>query len=182
MMNGDQKPSPGAFDGFAYLALGSNLGDRLAHLREALAGLETRDIAVVARSAIYESAPMYLTDQPTFLNAAVKVAGERAPEELLVALHDLETELGRNRCGPRFGPRTVDLDILLLGEDGGIVVQSPHMTVPHPRMLERAFVLLPLAELAPQLMHPIRGLTISTLAARVVEAGDQQAHITDLSW
>ncbi|HZB23598.1 MAG TPA: 2-amino-4-hydroxy-6-hydroxymethyldihydropteridine diphosphokinase [Gaiellaceae bacterium] len=139
----------------AYVGLGANLGEREATLRAALAMLDdVQGIDVVAVSAFRETEPVGLVDQPRFVNAAAAVATDLGPRELLDALLALERALGRSRDGPRFGPRTVDLDLLLYGPE---VVDEPGLTVPHPRLHERAFVLEPLAELDPGLEIPGRG-------------------------
>jgi len=144
-----------------YLALGSNLGDRLANLEAAIARLAPA-VAVTARSRVYETAPMYVTDQPAFLNMAVRGETGLAPGSLLAHLKAVEAELGRRSGGVRFGPREVDLDILLYGD---AVLATPALEVPHPRMVERAFVLRPLADVAAQLRHPVLGRSIAALLA-----------------
>ena len=139
----------------AYVGLGANLGDREATLRAALAALhEVEGIAVAAVSAFRETEPVGLVDQPRFLNAAAAVETTLTPRELLDAMLAVERSLGRTREGPRFGPRTVDLDLLLYGVE---TVDEPGLTVPHPRLHERAFALEPLAELDPRLVVPGRG-------------------------
>lgn len=127
----------------AYLALGSNLGDRLANLRAAVAALEERGIAVTARSTVWETPPVP-TDQPPFLNAAVAVETSLEPAALLRELKAIEHALGR-RPGPRWGPRPIDLDILFFGDER---IDTPVLTVPHPRLAERPFVLAPLSDIA----------------------------------
>ena len=136
----------------AYVGLGGNIGDRRAHLEQAL-DLLTREpgIEIVAVSSIRETDPVGYVEQPRFLNAVAALETELAPRELLERLLAVERVLGRERAGPRFGPRTIDLDLLLYG---GEVVEEPGLTVPHPRLAERRFVLEPLVELAPDLVLP----------------------------
>jgi len=139
----------------AYIGLGSNLGDRERMLWSALHMLAfSPEVDVVAVSSFRETDPVDYVDQPLFLNAAAAVETELGPRELLGLLLDVERELGRTREGPRFGPRTIDLDLLLFGDE---VVDEPGLTVPHPRLHERAFALEPLAELDPDLAVPGRG-------------------------
>ena len=141
--------------GRAYVGLGSNLGDRSATLTRAVELLgEQREIDIVAISSLRETDPVGYLDQPRFLNAAVAIETSLRPEELLVVLLDVERELGRTRDGPRYGPRTVDLDLLLVE---GVTVDEPGLTVPHPRLHERVFALAPLAELDPSLIVPGHG-------------------------
>ena len=136
----------------AYVGLGANLGDRQATMRAALDALAaTPNVRVVAVSTIRETDPVGFVDQPRFLNAAAAVDTELGARELLDELLRIERSLGRTREGPRFGPRTIDLDLLLFGDE---VVDGPGLTVPHPRLHERAFVLDPLAELDPGLVVP----------------------------
>jgi len=126
----------------AAIGLGSNLGDSLAIVRAALGRLA--DVGqVVARSALYHSAPWGVTDQPPFVNAAALVDTALAPHDLLAALQRIEAEAGRVRTY-RWGPRVLDLDILTYGE---LAVDAPDLVIPHPRLAERAFVLVPLAEI-----------------------------------
>ena len=139
----------------AFVGIGANLGDREGTLRRALRLLGDRDgVTVVAVSSLRETAPVGYLNQPSFLNGAARLETELSPRELLGALLDVERELGRDRSGPRFGPRTVDLDLLLYG---GVELDEPRLVVPHPRLHERRFVLEPLAELAPGLVVPGRG-------------------------
>jgi len=137
----------------AYVGLGTNLGDREATLREAV-DLLREQVDVRAVSSVRETEPWGLVDQPPFLNAAVEVETELTPRELLDLLFDVEQSLGRTREGPRYGPRTIDLDLLVYGEER---LDEPGLTVPHPRLHERRFALEPLAELAPDLVVPGRG-------------------------
>ncbi|HXH87532.1 MAG TPA: 2-amino-4-hydroxy-6-hydroxymethyldihydropteridine diphosphokinase [Gaiellaceae bacterium] len=139
----------------AFIGLGSNLGEREETLRRALELLgERAGVRVVAVSPLHETDPVGYLDQPRFLNGAAQLETELTPLALLDALLDVEKALGRVREGPRFGPRTLDLDLLLYGDT---VVDEPGLTVPHPRLHERRFVLEPLAELDPALVVPGRG-------------------------
>jgi 2-amino-4-hydroxy-6-hydroxymethyldihydropteridine diphosphokinase len=139
----------------AYIGVGANLGDREATMRAALEALDaTPDIRVVAVSTFRETDPVGYVDQPRFLNAAAAVETELDARGLLDALLAVERGLGRTREGPRFGPRTIDLDLLLFGDAR---LDEPGLTVPHPRLHERGFVLEPLAELDPALVVPGRG-------------------------
>jgi 2-amino-4-hydroxy-6-hydroxymethyldihydropteridine diphosphokinase len=145
----------------AYIGLGSNLGDRQGYLDRAIQALQNHaDIEVTQISSYYETEPLGgPADQPDFLNAVIEVATDLSPEELLDALRDIERDLGRVRR-ERYGPRTIDLDLLLYGDR---VLDHPDLTIPHPRMHERGFVLEPLAEIAPQALHPVLGKTASQL-------------------
>lgn len=148
----------------AYLGLGTNLGDRWANLREALrllaAGLGLR----LARcSQVYETEPWGVTEQPRFLNCVAEVEASLGPEPLLARCKEIEERLGRVP-GPRWGPRLIDLDILLYGTQ---VVELPDLEIPHPRLHLRAFALVPLAELAPSVAHPVLGRNIGELAQAV---------------
>ena len=138
----------------AYVGLGSNRGDRLAYLRGAAAELSKRAGKVSAVSSIYETQPAApggeIVDQPLFLNAAVQVDTTLTPRAFFESLKAIERRLGR-RPSERWGPREIDLDLLLFGS---VCVESADLTIPHPRMLERRFVLAPLAEMAPDARHP----------------------------
>jgi 2-amino-4-hydroxy-6-hydroxymethyldihydropteridine diphosphokinase len=141
----------------AYLALGSNLGDRNWHLGEAIARLRAHDRIRVRRVApIYETAPMYVTEQPEFLNTAAEIETTLDPFGLLGALLDIEEEMGREREVTN-GPRIIDIDILFYQRE---VIDEEGLVIPHPSMLERDFVLKPLADLAPDLVHPETGRTV----------------------
>jgi 2-amino-4-hydroxy-6-hydroxymethyldihydropteridine diphosphokinase len=139
----------------AYLGLGANLGDRDATIRSAVE-LLGRDggVDVVRVSTLRETDPVGLVDQPRFLNGVAVVETELSPRELLDRLLAVERELGRTRTGPRYGPRTIDLDLLVYGDE---TVDEPGLTVPHPRLAERQFALEPLAEVEPDLVVPGRG-------------------------
>jgi 2-amino-4-hydroxy-6-hydroxymethyldihydropteridine diphosphokinase len=151
----------------AFIALGSNLDDPPAQIRGALttlaAMLETR---LVRHSSFYRNPPVGYLDQPEFVNAVAEIRTRLAPRELLDQIHALERNHGRTRDVPN-APRTLDLDILLYGD---LVVDEPGLTIPHPRMLERAFVLVPLAELAPETMVPGKG-RVADLARAVNAIG-----------
>ena len=139
----------------AYVGLGANLGDRAATLTRAIDLLaECPEIDVVGVSSFRETDPVGYLDQPRFLNAAVAVETSLAPAALLATLLEVERELGRVREGPRYGPRTVDLDLLLMDD---LVLDEPGLELPHPRLHERVFALDPLAELDPELVVPGRG-------------------------
>lgn len=144
--------------GTAFIALGANLGDCLATLREAVRRLGELG-TVDAVSSIYETDPVGYADQPAFLNAVVRLHTELGPEPLLAALLRIEADLGRVRAFPN-APRTVDLDLLLFDD---LVLATPDLTLPHPRLHERAFVLVPLAEIAPDARHPARRRLVADL-------------------
>jgi len=133
----------------AYLSLGSNVGDRVAHLRDAIARLESIG-RVVSVSSFYETEPVEVTDQPWFLNCAVGLETALTAEQLMARLLQLEQEMGRRRIQKK-GPRTIDIDILLFDD---LILDSPDVTIPHPAMQKRRFVLEPLAEIAAEARHP----------------------------
>jgi 2-amino-4-hydroxy-6-hydroxymethyldihydropteridine diphosphokinase len=136
----------------AYIGIGSNLGERDVTIRDALELLAADpELEVEAVSSIRETDPVGVVDQPRFLNAAIRLATELAPHPLLDRLLAVEQQLGRVRTGERYGPRTIDLDLLLYGDE---IVDEPGLRVPHPRLVERRFVLEPLAELDPGLVVP----------------------------
>ncbi|MBP2307260.1 2-amino-4-hydroxy-6-hydroxymethyldihydropteridine diphosphokinase [Azospirillum melinis] len=158
-------PSPSSSTSAAtvYLALGGNMGDRAANLAEAIRRLGGA-VRIDAQSALYETAPMYVTDQPAFLNMAVRGTTELDPVALLRVLKEIEASLGRDLGGLRFGPRPIDVDILLYADR---VVVEPDLEIPHPRMAERAFVLCPLADIAAGIVHPLLNRRIGELCDEV---------------
>ena len=149
-----------------YLVLGTNLGDRLANLKAAVAALSPF-LVVHQASRVYETSPWGITDQPAFLNMVLKGGTSLDPRELLERLKHLETQLGRVP-GLRWGPRQIDLDILFYDD---IVLDSPGLTIPHPHLHERAFVLVPLADLAPGLWHPVLHKTVGELLSALDASG-----------
>ena len=141
-----------------YLALGSNMGNRLANLKNAISNL-TPQMDVKKKSAVYETPPWGYTDQPSFLNMVVMAKTYMEPENLLGHLKRLETALGRE---PNFqnGPRLIDIDILFYDD---AIIDTPPLVIPHPRLHQRGFVLVPLNEIAPDLVHPVFGKPVSEL-------------------
>jgi len=141
-----------------YLSLGSNMGDRRGHLHEAIGRLRAVGL-FDSLSSFYETEPVEFTDQSWFLNCVVAIKTAEAPEQLMAAILQIEQQMGRQRV-QRKGPRTIDIDILLCG---GEVINTPALTIPHPAMHERRFVLEPLAEIAPEARHPVLKKTVQEL-------------------
>ena len=153
----------------AYIGLGCNLGDRLAHLRRASAMMaDLPGVDALRLSGVYETDPVGPQDQGRFLNAAAQLRTSLAPYDLFEALQQIEREMGREPVEQRrpWGPRIMDLDLLLLDD---LVLQDRDLTLPHPRMHERRFVLVPLCDLNPQLHHPVLNATMAQLLARLPE-------------
>ncbi|MGD0012856.1 MAG: 2-amino-4-hydroxy-6-hydroxymethyldihydropteridine diphosphokinase [Bryobacteraceae bacterium] len=155
-----------------YLSLGSNLGDREENLCQAIARLEAAGVRVSRRSSIYETKPRDAPNQPWFLNQVIEAETDLFPRQLLARVQRVELDMGRQRLRPK-GPRTIDIDILLCGET---IVRTKELEIPHPRLAERRFVLEPLAELAPDLRHPVTRLTVRQMLAGV--AGQAVKHLS----
>lgn len=145
-----------------FLGLGSNLGDRRANLQDALTLLASR-LSITKVSSLYETEPVGYLDQHRFLNAVCQAATMAGPETVLEWAKETEAALGRTPS-VRYGPRTVDVDLLLYGS---LVLETPVLVIPHPRLAERAFVLAPLAEIAPSVVHPVLKQTAATLLEAV---------------
>jgi 2-amino-4-hydroxy-6-hydroxymethyldihydropteridine diphosphokinase len=151
-----------------YIALGTNVGERGENLERAIRLLGERGVRVVRRSAIYDTEPVEVREQPWFLNCVVEAETELMPRELMRVLLGIEREMGRRRSVAK-GPRVMDLDILLYGTS---VVKTKEVEVPHPRMAERRFVLVPLAEIARDARHPVLKSTIGELLERLEDSSE----------
>jgi 2-amino-4-hydroxy-6-hydroxymethyldihydropteridine diphosphokinase len=163
----------------AYLGLGANLGDRGAALNGAAAAIaKIPGVRLLDVSPVYETEPIGAVEQPPFLNAVVAVETTLAPADLLPRLREIETALGR-RERERWGPREIDIDILLYD---GLVYSDEAVTVPHPEMERRRFVLVPLREIAPDLVHPVNGMRVEEMAAAVRDAGRVKLSSTRIRW
>lgn len=158
-----------------YLGLGSNVGDRRSHLKGAVVALPTRGVQVLASSSVYETEPVGLVpDQRDFYNACVRIDTAHGPEELLAACKDVERSLGREPGGRRHGPRPIDVDVLILDS---LEYSSDRLTLPHPEVSSRRFVLVPLLELDPELALP-NGLRLDD-ALRALGAGQDVRRVGD---
>ena len=156
----------------AYIALGANLGDRERTLRSAIAALGQLG-SVEAVSSLYETEPVGMVEQPNFLNGVVALRTALPPQELMAELLRIEQQHGRDRSAsvPK-GPRTLDLDLLSYGD---VVVETPTLTLPHPSLADRRFVLVPLKEIAPQWRHPISGKTAAVLLSELSQTGSDSS-------
>jgi 2-amino-4-hydroxy-6-hydroxymethyldihydropteridine diphosphokinase len=152
-----------------YLGLGSNLGDRTEFIRLAIEKIKSSSyFSDILWSELIETSPVGYTQQPDFINCAVKLETELSPEELLNELQSIELELGRKR-GFKWGPRTIDIDILFYGDR---IIQKPDLLIPHPELHKRIFVLKPLLELCPDLLHPILKKKIHSLYTSLIHSFD----------
>lgn len=156
-----------------YLSLGSNIGDRKKNIAQALDALPLHGVRVLRRSSLYETEPVEMTDQPWFVNCVSEAETDLRPDELMEALLSIEREMGRERLVPK-GPRLIDIDILLYGAR---VLHTSKVEIPHPRMAERKFVLSPLAEIAPNVRHPV----LKKTAAELAEATPDHSEIRKLT-
>jgi 2-amino-4-hydroxy-6-hydroxymethyldihydropteridine diphosphokinase len=152
----------------AYIALGSNLGDRAAMLARAVGAMNGAGIRVTRQSSLYFTEPVDAPGQPWFLNAVLEAETSLLPRQLLHTLAKIERELGRRRLAPH-GPRTIDLDILFYGSS---VIRSRELQVPHPRLTQRRFVLVPLAQIAPEFRHPTLHKSIAQLLAETPDRSE----------
>ncbi|MGH9684994.1 MAG: 2-amino-4-hydroxy-6-hydroxymethyldihydropteridine diphosphokinase [Candidatus Acidiferrales bacterium] len=151
-----------------FLSLGANVGDRERNIARAIEKLPEHGIHVVRRSSLYETEPVEFLDQHWFLNCVVEAKTDLGPPQLLNALLQIERSLGRERFAPK-GPRAIDIDILFFGSE---VIQMPQLKIPHPRMADRKFVLVPFAEIAPSTLHPLSRKTIAELLVETPDNSD----------
>ena len=158
-------------DHIIYLSLGSNLGDRLANLQNAISALPPK-IKPLNQSSVYETSPWGYSNQPDFYNQVIKAETQLKPADVLVYIKSLEVSLGRQETF-RFGPRLIDLDLLFFDT---VILNTPVLTIPHPRITERAFVLVPLAEISPDLIHPGIDKTIQQLKSAIDTSSVTQIH------
>jgi len=151
-----------------YLSLGANMGDRARNIARAIEELRASGVRVTRESSLYETEPVEMLSQDWFLNCVVEAETELAAPLLMETLLGIERKLGRERRVPK-GPRLIDLDILLYGAE---IVRLPQLEIPHPRMGERKFVLVPFAEIAPGLRHPVSGKTIAEMLAETTDRSE----------
>lgn len=152
-----------------FISIGSNLGDRLANCCKGIAALcADETVRLIARSPFYETEPVDYVDQAWFLNAAMQVSTRLSPEALLDRTQAVQRALGRAGGGVRFGPRVLDLDIIFFDR---VVIESPRLILPHPRMHKRRFVLQPICDIDGSIVHPVLGRTVESLLNQLVEEG-----------
>jgi 2-amino-4-hydroxy-6-hydroxymethyldihydropteridine diphosphokinase len=154
---------------WAFISVGSNLGDRLRNCCRGIAALcADASVRLVARSPFYETEPVDYTDQEWFLNTAVKIETDLAPLELLARALAVQKELGRSDGGIRFGPRVLDLDIIFYDH---LILETPQLTIPHPRMHKRRFVLQPICDIDGSVVHPILGQDVKRILNQMTDKG-----------
>ena len=158
-----------------YLSLGSNIGDRAANIARAVSALAQHGLRVTRQSSLYETEPVDFREQDWFLNCVVEAQTELGPAELMDALLQIERSLGRHRLVPK-GPRLIDIDILLFGSS---IVRAPELEVPHPRMAERRFVLVPFNEIAPEALHPALKRTIAELLGATLDRSEVRKVVSE---
>lgn len=154
---------------WAYISVGSNLGDPLDNCRRGIDGLcDGKDIVLAGRSPFYRTEPVDYVDQDWFVNAVIKIVTHLAPHDLLARTQQVQHKFGRKGNGVRFGPRVLDLDIIFYQD---LVLESDDLTIPHPRMHKRRFVLQPICDIDPTIVHPVLGSNVQTMLNQVVAQG-----------